>query len=351
MDRYLIICPVFDEWEALSFLIPRLESELAKAKYQADVLVVDDASRRPWDEFPPIMNLTAIQNIDVLRLRRNLGHQGAIAVGLCHAAANAKHEAVIVMDGDGEDLPEDAIRLINEFRTQTRPAVIFARRTRRSEGSFFKFSYIVYRLIFRLLTGVSIREGNFSLIPNKLVPAVASISDIWSHYSAGIIKSRIPCSGIDTARGRRLTSCSKMNLVGLINHGLSAVSVYSEVIGTRALLSIMLLGLVCLLLTAVVVAIRLSMEVVVPGWATYVTGILGIILIQLASMAVFFVILMLNTRNKLLWLTIPDYRKLILSIDNVFPGHGHLTSFYTLDPIQFDGDPQEPRLHERRGNG
>ncbi len=322
MDRYLIICPVFDDWDAINVLINRLDSELIKAAKKADILIIDDASLHSSGSCiqRQALMLRAIKNIDVIRLRRNLGSQAAIAVGISYCAVNADYNALILMDADGEDLPEDVVRLIGEFEKQTTPAIIFASRMKRSEGYFFEVSYVFYRCIFRLLTGVSIRQGNFSIIPKTLIHSVVAVSDIWSHYSAGILKSKIPYQCIDTTRGKRIASHSKMNYLALFNHGMSAISVYSEVIGTRALFAVVLIGLFCLLLMVTVVAIRYFGEHILPGWATYVFGMLGIIMFQLSTLAVFFIILILNTRNKLLWLSIPDFEKLILNVKNLFPG-------------------------------
>lgn len=41
----------------------------------------------------------------MLRLRRKLGHQRAIAVGLCHVAESVDANTITVMDGDGQDAP------------------------------------------------------------------------------------------------------------------------------------------------------------------------------------------------------------------------------------------------------
>lgn len=53
----------------------------------------------------------AIASMRLLVLRRNLGHQRAIAVGLCHADAKLDFDSILLMDADGEDAPEDAVRL------------------------------------------------------------------------------------------------------------------------------------------------------------------------------------------------------------------------------------------------
>ena len=51
----------------------------------------------------------------VLHLRSNQGHQRAIALGLYHLHEFTDAEAVVVMDGDGEDRPEDLPELLRAF--------------------------------------------------------------------------------------------------------------------------------------------------------------------------------------------------------------------------------------------
>ena len=72
----------------------------------------------------------------MLRLRRNLGHQRAIAIGLTYIQAQmtTAYEAVVVMDGDGEDAPEDVPRLLARLEAEGGRSIVFAERTRRSES-------------------------------------------------------------------------------------------------------------------------------------------------------------------------------------------------------------------------
>jgi polyisoprenyl-phosphate glycosyltransferase len=60
--------------------------------------------------------------------------------------------------------------------------------------------------------------------------------DLWSHYAATVLKLRIPLATLPIDRGHRLTGRSRMNYVSLVIHGLSAFSVFSEVVATRILI-------------------------------------------------------------------------------------------------------------------
>jgi hypothetical protein len=49
-----------------------------------------------------------------------------------------------------------------------------------------------------------------------------------NHYAAAVIGSRLPLEMMPTSRGRRIMRKSPMNLLALVIHRLSAISVYGE---------------------------------------------------------------------------------------------------------------------------
>jgi hypothetical protein len=83
-----------------------------------------------------------------------------------------------------------------------------------------------------------------------------------------------------------------MNFVSLLVHGLGAISVFGDVVGARLLALTAFATAVAVLLIGVVAGVRLFTDLAIPGWATYVTGILVVILAQalIASLALVFII-------------------------------------------------------------
>ncbi len=127
----------------------------------------------------------------VLRLRRNLGHQRAIAIGLAYLEAESPAcQLVVVMDSDGEDDPQDVPRLIARAVQTEQQAIIFAERTKRSESLPFQICYHLYRLVHRVLTGRSVRVGNFSVIPRQRLESLVATSELWNHYAAAAFTSQ-----------------------------------------------------------------------------------------------------------------------------------------------------------------
>src|SRR5512134_2913444 len=146
-----ILAPVFDDWASASILLQQLDRVLDAARWSGRMLFVDDGSYLPPGPELSDLPLSAIAAVEVVHLRRNVGHQRAIAIGLAYAEAHCPCDAVVIMDADGEDRPEDVGRLLAVLADQTPPSVVFAERTRRSEGLSFTLLYGLYRLTHWLL--------------------------------------------------------------------------------------------------------------------------------------------------------------------------------------------------------
>jgi polyisoprenyl-phosphate glycosyltransferase len=310
----VILIPAFNDWESLAALLPRLDSVLSAHGIAADVLIVDDGSTTEPDDLPPAAPLGALRRVDVLRLRRNLGHQRAIAIGLAYVEDCLNAGAVVVMDGDGEDDPADVPRLLARLEREGHGKIVFAERSRRSESLSFRVFYALYKGLHYALTGKGVRVGNFSAIPRRRLSSLVVVSDLWNHYAAAAFRSRQPHCMIPTCRAGRLCGQSSMNFVSLVVHGLSAISVYSDVVGVRLLVMSALLALVTVSGIVAAVFVRLATNWAVPGWASYTVGILLVLLVQAMLAAFVFSFVILGSRHGSSFLPRRDYSYFIGSL-------------------------------------
>lgn len=236
--------PVYDDWDCVRVLLDRLNRVLGGTILKADILLVDDSS--PHEAGPGIVGKRAlegfqsIRSLEVLRLRCNLGHQRAIALGLCHLLRRKASSPVVVMDADGEDRPEDVPVLWEAFMKSGGRDVLFAARMKRMEGALFRLGYQAYRLFHWLLTGVAVRVGNFSVCPWHVVQQLTVKPELWNHYAACIYHSNIRYSTLPLDRGSRIAGQSRMRFVALAVHGLAAISVFSDRVAVRMLCGITL---------------------------------------------------------------------------------------------------------------
>lgn len=325
----IILTPVYDDWESAFILLGQLDEVLAKNDLKASVVIVDDGT-------PIISNLedfeglsfSAIQNVEVLTLARNMGNQRAQAIGIGYVAANRECATLVLMDSDLEDPPEYVPELI-AAANETGNEIVFAARTRRSEGATFKILYKAYKYLYKVLTGMPISIGNFSAIPGRLVRRVASVSEIWSHFPAGIMRARVPFRAIPTVRGRRLKGESKMNLVSLVVHGLSGFAVHADIVGVRIIIAIFVVGGAILAALVVVIAKRFLVDFFLLGWTSLVVIILGVAVIQTFFAAIFMAFLILSGRNHRTIIPAIDYSDFILERQQVYPLNGEARHAHT----------------------
>jgi hypothetical protein len=315
----LALIPVYNDWEAVKLLLGQLDQVMREEFFSLEVLLLDDASATPCPEELRFLKLTAITGVSVLSLRRNLGHQRAIAIGLAHVEANLECDAVLIMDGDGEDDPRDVPRLVARLREIDGSRIVFAERSKRSEGLVFRCGYALYRLLHRAMTGTNVRMGNFSVVPAALLRRLVVLSELWNHYAAAVLRARVPHERIPTVRAQRLGGQSKMNFVSLVVHGLSALSVFSEIIGVRLLLFCGVLTTVLGFVLAGVVGIKLFTSLAIPGWASTVGGLALILLMQTLGLGVVFVFVVLQGRGNTTFLPARDHAYFIDRQIRLFP--------------------------------
>lgn len=309
---YTILMPVYNDWEAASQLLRMLNQEMHAVGHRPNALIVNDGSTQGWQcSSDELSHLDAFESVTTLSLGINVGHQRAIAIGIAHLASQETPLDVVVMDSDGEDSPTDVHRLVAAADMPNEPKLILADRAKRSETMVFRFFYSFYTLLFRCLTGNRIRFGNFSYIPGRFLSRLARMPELWNHYAASLIKSRLPRVSIATARARRLDGGSKMSFVGLVLHGLSAISVFSDVVGVRLLCCSLGFAGACLLLICGILFVKLFTALAIPGWATTAIGIAMLLLTNALLLAVSFVFFTLSNRTANCFVPARDYKAFV----------------------------------------
>ncbi|MCE7063008.1 glycosyltransferase [Dyadobacter sp. CY343] len=312
-ENFVIIIPQFNDWEALNLLIEKINADVSTSILaNTTLLVVDDCSSRLRSL--PFANFDG-KEIKVLRLYRNLGHQKAIAIGLSYVAENLPTDKVIVMDADGEDAPSDINSLVRKSLEEP-DKIIFAERNKRTEGLLFRSFYVIYKLIFNLLTGKMITFGNFSLVPKSRLQNLVRVSEIWNNYPGGIIKSRIPYDSVLTNRAKRLAGESKMNFVSLVLHGLSAISVMIDTTAVRILIFSMFMSGVAIAFIFVIIFLKLIGNAT-PGWASTLGSTLMILMLQAFLISLFLVFMVLQYRSQQHFIPAVHYRDFVEKVDTI----------------------------------
>ena len=318
--RALAIIPIFNDWTSVAELVTQLDEVARTSELSLHILLVDDGSTTDEGGRLAGLHLSAIRALDVLRLRRNLGHQRAIAIGLAYVEQHVEHQPVVIMDGDGEDRPEDVPRLLAAMTVDAEgESIVFAERLRRSEGLRFATLYWLYRTLHRLLTGEQVRVGNFCAIPASFLPRLVAVSQLWNHFAAAVFDSRFRRRTVPTARGRRYSGSSRLDYVDLTTHGLSAMSVFAARIGVRLLVVTAVLAGAAAVVIGVVLARLYLHGGPVPPWMAYLVGTLIVLIFQAAALSLMFVFTILGGREGAAFLPLRDYAYYVARMDHVLP--------------------------------
>lgn len=310
VKKVVCVTPVYNDWQSFHVLLEHLHllQQKYQNRYSFSIVAVNDGSAETYaDATPPIPTTT-------LELKINIGHQRAIAVGLQYVYNEVENfDAVVVMDSDGEDRPEDIIALLEALEKEREKKIVFAQRKKRQESVAFKTGYFFYKYLFYFLTGQKISFGNFSIIPKALLSKVVHQGNIWNHYSGGIIQSKIPFATVLLDRGKRFKGVSKMNSNSLIIHGLSSIAVYFDFLSLRILRCSMYGILICFLSVIVILYQKIFTDSAVPGWASSLILIISGIILQLFSVTLIVLLLQLSSRKNI---TAPNAKIYLDFIEN-----------------------------------
>ena len=224
MKTYKILIPVFNDWESLLSLLNNIHTLKINNIAHIKVLIVDDCSTEILNKK---IEFDSFKDIEIIKNSKNIGHGKSIAHGINYISKKNDFDYLIVMDGDGEDRPEEVKELI--LKSIDLPSLtITANRIKRSESAFFKLSYHLHKILTLVLTGYSIKFGNFMCIPRQDLNLIVSNKNLSVSFSGTIAKFIKNKTFIPSMRGVRYYGPTKMSFIKLIRHSLLIISTFRK---------------------------------------------------------------------------------------------------------------------------
>lgn len=159
-----VVIPCYNEQEVLPELFRRITEAAKGWGLDWEIICVDDGSQdNTWD-------LLGSQHSkdprwSVISFSRNFGHQTAVSAGIFHASG----DAVIVIDADLQDPPEEMHRFIEKWKEGY--DIVYAIRQHRKEGLLKKASYwMFYRILSKMIDfELPLDSGDFCIMDRKIV--------------------------------------------------------------------------------------------------------------------------------------------------------------------------------------
>jgi dolichol-phosphate mannosyltransferase len=167
-----VVIPCFNEQEVLPELFRRLQAAAETWGCDWEAICVDDGSKdQTWELI--LSEHRREPRWRGLSLARNFGHQVAVSAGVFHATG----DAVIVMDADLQDPPEELARFIGKWREGFQ--VVYAVRGKRKEHWMLRGCYwLFYRLLARIATfPIPEDSGDFCLMDRQVVEVLKQMPE------------------------------------------------------------------------------------------------------------------------------------------------------------------------------
>jgi polyisoprenyl-phosphate glycosyltransferase len=273
--RFLsVICPCYNESEVIGLFYDELRPVLDRLEnIDYEILLVDDGSA---DDTLDKLNAIAEkdENVRVLSLSRNFGHQITLTAGLDHAAG----DAVIMMDSDLQHPPSLIPELVRNWREGY--DVVSAVRLRTEGETWFKgFTSRGFYTLLNALSGTKVPQGaaDFCLISRRVCDSLREMPERHRFLRgliswAGFRRTLVPYESPKRAAGK-----TKYSLVKMVTLALDAVFSFSAEplrLALRAGLTVTFVGFFYLVWTLIY---GWLIKGLVPGYASLigVTMILG----------------------------------------------------------------------------
>ncbi len=239
MKTIIILIPVYNDWESLNKLLKEINENIKFFdEINFECLIINDSSTK---QIPQMRKPNNFVSLELLNMKENRGHARCNAFGIRYIFQNKKFDNLILMDGDGEDRPEEIKSLVQKIKENPNLSVV-AKRIKRSEGLFFQSLYQLHKLITFIFTGQNINFGNYSILTRNDVGKLHSKASLWSSFSGSVKKNIKFLQEINSTRGLRYFGPSQMSLFKLIIHSFSIIAVFKYNVFFRSTLMIIALA-------------------------------------------------------------------------------------------------------------
>lgn len=176
MKKISIICPFYNEQEAISLFFETLFNVIVQVPHQVELICVNDGSTDNSLELllKQKKKYASDFQIKILDLSRNFGKEAALSAGIDHASG----DAVIPIDTDLQDPPELILDMLDKW--QQGYEVVLATRKSRSSDSWMKRK--TARWFYRVHNAISSPKipedtGDFRLLDRVAVEALQQLPE------------------------------------------------------------------------------------------------------------------------------------------------------------------------------
>jgi len=218
---FSVIIPIYNEEVSIPELYRRLTDVMASLGEYEIIMVDDGSTDRSWYLIKELHKKDP--RVKGISFSRNFGHHIAITAGLDYAKA----EAVVLMDGDLQDPPEEIPNLYDKFKEGY--DMVYAIREKRDDPLFKKVTSWIFLRLLRMISNVDIDlyGGIFRILSKRCIDNMRNLKE-KSRFMVGLMNwIGFSKAGVKIERHRRYAGKSKYTLFKLFKlawHGVTSFS-------------------------------------------------------------------------------------------------------------------------------
>lgn len=287
--EFSIVIPIYNEegniselYRRLTVVMDKLCSNEGHSLDSYEIIMVDDGSTdRSWQI---IKELHAKDpRVKGPSFSRNFGHHIAITAGLeC-----AKGEAVILIDGDLQDPPEEIPKLYNKFTEGY--DIVYGIREHRQDPVTKKATSFLFWWILRKFSGVDMPQGQTMLriMSKRQVDAIKEMREYAKFIHGMMAWTGFKAARVEVKHNPRLKGRSKYDTPRMFKLALHAITSFSTVPLRLAIYIGLISSSVSFIFGIYFIYLKLLYGIPAMGYASIIVSIFFVGGIQLLVLGIF----------------------------------------------------------------
>lgn len=277
-----VVLPIYNEEGGIEPFLQDVKSSLISIGDPYEMILVNDGSTDgSWFKIKEFC--ASNPEAKYINLSRNFGHQVAITAGVDHAIG----DYVVLMDADGQDPPEEMVKLIAKAKEGY--DVVYAKRISREKESVFKKATAKY--FYRLLNKITsipipLDVGDFRVINRKVVLALKQMPEKQRYLRGQIAWLGFKQTFIEYHRKSRGEGTSKYTFRKMVRLALDGITSFSNWPLRLATISGFVCAFIGFLLILYTLYSRFKLKDYEPGWASLMITFVFIGGIQLMGIGI-----------------------------------------------------------------
>jgi polyisoprenyl-phosphate glycosyltransferase len=217
-----VVIPVYNNSATVEELARRIDAALAPRDYE--VVFINDGSAD--DSLDRLRRMASMdKRVRLISLARNFGQHPAISAGFEHASG----DAVVLMDADLQDRPEDIPAMLDKLRDGV--DIVYTRKSSTPDGSTSRISSSLYHYVFSRITGSKrfAEIGTLRAFNRKFLGAVLQYRERNVLYGPLMVYMGFNSDFVDVVRDERPSGRSSYSFAKRLGLAVSSLISYTDI--------------------------------------------------------------------------------------------------------------------------